>query len=219
MSATNRMSPEDLAQSLRKNAWTFLANEKDARNEALRQCCRYLQNLGYEATHMSLKSGRDGDAPTGHGQYLLNRREQKLYCKRCSTHNKPTLHKNNGEFKGTVIAVLSITNVSKEDGVNKLTVCKLYPHYCRNIESVQRKTGIDPGGWETINMDFDSIVGNTFQYILLQLQQMQSKDLFLYDSKFGKSLCLKMFSIAHADVHSHQPFAANRKSDNIWMFQ
>lgn len=90
MSVTNSMSPEDLAQSLRQNAWTFLANEKDAPNEAVRRCCRYLQNFGYEATHMSLKSGKDGDAPSGHGQYNYNRPDQKLYCKRCSTHNKPT---------------------------------------------------------------------------------------------------------------------------------
>jgi len=166
--------PEDLAQSLRQNAWTFLANEKDAPNEALRRCCRYLQNLGYEATHMSLKTGKDGDAPSGHGQYHYNRPDQKLYCKRCSTHNKPTFRLNNGVFKGTVIAVLSITNFNKEEDLYKLTVCKLYPHYCRNIEPIQRKTGTDPGGWATINMDFDSIVGNTFQYILHQLQQMQS---------------------------------------------
>eukprot|EP00985_Skeletonema_marinoi_P022941 scaffold14918_cov133-Skeletonema_marinoi.AAC.1 len=186
MSVTNSMSPEDLAQSLRQNAWTF--NKKDAPKEALRPCCRYLQNLGYEATHMSLKSGKEGDAPTGHGQYHYDRPDQKLYCKQCSTHNKPTLHQNNGVFKGTVIAVLSITKVNQEEDLYQLTVCKLYPHYCRNIEPIRRTTGTDPGGWATINMDFESIVGNTFQYILNQLQQMQSTDLFLYQSKFGKAI-------------------------------
>lgn len=213
------MTPEVLAQSLFRTKWTFLHKKATIEpvgdccktwDGAVDKCCRYLKDVGYDATQMSLRSGRAGEAESGHGQYCWDRSDQKLYCKKCTTHNQSTYRDNNSTFKCTVIAIVSNTKVS--DDIYQLELCKLYPHHCRN--DVPQKTGV--GRWFTTDINFDSIVGTTFDYTLEQLHKVNKDDLDKRQSKNGKFISSMLFIYCSTSFNT---YISNRQTKGKALLQ